>query len=106
LRKACPTLKATTSFNIVANGAPELSWCDSSAAAVSRAVAAPVRYVHPCHDGIHLGLTLWDDLGSLPQARVFGRDRGEVGQGGISVRKIFLIVAKPYFGFATSGCAG
>ena len=31
MRKACPTLKAATSFNIVVNGAPELSGCDFSA---------------------------------------------------------------------------
>jgi len=31
LRKAPPTLKVKTSFSIVASGAAELSWCDSSA---------------------------------------------------------------------------
>jgi hypothetical protein len=36
LRKARPTLKAATSFNIVANDAPELSWCDYSAEAEIR----------------------------------------------------------------------
>jgi DNA-directed RNA polymerase alpha subunit len=36
LRKAPPTLKVKTSFSIVASGATELSWCDSSAEVAMR----------------------------------------------------------------------
>jgi hypothetical protein len=36
LRKAPPTLKVKTSFSIVASGAAELSWCDSSAEVAMR----------------------------------------------------------------------